>query len=316
MGAKAHLKMAEFTRSWLNLITPVKTIHSTYKVGSVVTGRLSSSDPNMQQVTYALKPVFIPRPGYHMVNLDYSQLELRIAAHIANCIPMIEAFQSGADLHSTFAAEIAGVPLDKVTKDQRQQAKAANFGLIYGMSAEGFREYAENSYGVIMTVDEAVELRKHYFQMWAGLEEWHNSAKNKVRRDYMAVSPIGRVRHLERAMTSWNNSDRSKGERSSLNAPVQGFGSDLMQASCALMTGNIKGWERMKIPDIHIVATVHDSVVLEVPKDRWQECVKDCQYVMETGVLEYFKKHFGLELKVPLKADAEVGTRYSFADIG
>ena len=316
MGAKAHLKMAEFTRSWLNLITPVKTIHSTYKVGSVVTGRLSSSDPNMQQVTYALKPVFIPRPDYHMVNLDYSQLELRIAAHIANCIPMIKAFQSGADLHSTFAAEIAGVPLDEVTKDQRQQAKAANFGLIYGMSAEGFREYAENSYGVIMTVDEAVEVRKHYFQMWHGLEDWHNSAKNKVRRDYMAVSPIGRVRHLERAMTSWNTSERSKGERSSLNAPVQGFGSDLMQASCALMTGNIKGWEHMQIADIHIVATVHDSVVLEVPKDRWQECVTACQYVMETGVLEYFKKHFGLELKVPLKADAEVGTRYSFADIG
>ena len=117
-------------------------------------------------------------------------------------------------------------------------------------------------------------------------------------------------------MTSWNHSDRSKGERSSLNAPVQGFGSDLMQASCALMTGNIAGWERMQITDIHIVATVHDSVVLEVPKDRWQECVKACQYVMETGVLEYFKKHFGLNLKVPLKADAEVGTRYSFADIG
>src|SRR5699024_9857126 len=128
-------KRLEFLRSWTEQVTREGRIHSTYNAGSVVTGRLSSSGPNMQQVTKALRPAFVPSPGRVMVDLDYSQIELRVAAFISRSVPMMEAFRRGDDLHRLIAARVNNKAPEEVTARERQQGKAANFGLLYGMGA-------------------------------------------------------------------------------------------------------------------------------------------------------------------------------------
>jgi len=135
-------KTLEFLRSWLELRDPTNVIHATYNVGFVKTGRLSSSNPNVQQISARLKPAFIPRPGHVLLDLDYSQVELRVAAFISRSQPMIEAFQRGDDLHRLLAAKIAGKAPEDVTSLERKRAKAGNFGLLYGMSPGGFQSYA------------------------------------------------------------------------------------------------------------------------------------------------------------------------------
>lgn len=315
-------KQAQFLASWLEKVTPAGFIHSTYRAGHVATGRLSSSGPNMQQVSKTLRPAFIPRDGYYLADLDYSQLELRVAAFISRCQPMLEAYAAGQDLHSLLAADIltrrlrqkdpdaAPVPLSDVSPADRQGAKSANFGLLYGQGAVGFRNYADQVYEVEFTEEEAQEVYDGFFATWEGMAEWHEKVKREARQRGYAVSPIGRRRNLP-DIRDGNEFLRGAAERQALNAPVQGFGSDLMQMAIASIYGQMPGTS--PVQGVYPVATVHDSLVVEVPQDGWQEAVAECTARMEN--LQPFLSRMDVTLDVPLEADAAVGTRWGLSDI-
>ena len=308
---RSAVKQAEYLSSWLDLVSPAGTIHTTYHAGRVVTGRLSSSEPNMQQVTKVLKPAFIPRPGSVIAELDFSQIELRVAAFISRCEPMLSAFRDGHDLHRLFAAALTGKRPEDVTPEERQKAKAANFGLLYQMSPAGFQNYAETAYGVSMTMDEAQEVHQAFYEMWSGIAAWHTRSFQQARRYGQVVSPIGRVRRLP-DINSYNARLVGWSERSAVNSPVQGFASDLMQLAAAWIGGFALG--HAPVPDAEIVATVHDSIVIEAPADRWEPVVRECMRRM-VNVGELLPA-LDCHLDVPLAVEAKVGTRWGLADIG
>lgn len=305
-------KKLEFLRSWQAKVTPEGRIHTNYNLGSVVTGRLSSKSPNMQQVTRALRPAFIPSPGHYIADLDYSQIELRVAAFISECEPMLAAFKRGDDLHTLFAQRLSKVAtLAEVTPEARQKAKSANFGLLYQMSPFGFWKYAEDVYGVLMSEEEAAEVHAAFFQMWDGISQWHFRTIRRAHATGKSVSPIGRVRRLERIHSSspeWVEYS----ERAAVNSPVQGFASDLMQIAASSIEGTLPG--SSAVPGARLVGTVHDSILVEVPIDRWEEVTRACMDRM-IGAPETVER-LGCLFDVPLAVEAQVGTRWGLSDVG
>lgn len=305
-------KTLEFLRSWLELRDPNNVIHATYNVGFVKTGRLSSSNPNVQQISARLKPAFIPRPGHVLLDLDYSQVELRVAAFVSRSQPMIEAFQRGDDLHRLLAAKIAGKAPEDVTSLERKRAKAGNFGLLYGMSPGGFQSYAATAYDVSLTLAEAQAVHSAFFEMWDGMRQWHEKAKRRAYERGYVTSPIGRTQWLS-DLYSKSSFKASHAERNALNSPVQGFGSDLMQMAAASIMGTLPGYPLPKVEDAHVVATVHDEICIEVPEDRWQEILIECKRRMED--VNTFLRPLDCQMDVPIVAGPSAGTRWGVHDL-
>lgn len=305
-------KTLEFLRSWLELRDPNNVIHATYNVGFVKTGRLSSSNPNVQQISSRLKPAFIPRPGHVLLDLDYSQVELRVAAFISRSQPMIEAFQRGDDLHRLLAAKIAGKDPEDVTSLERKRAKAGNFGLLYGMSPGGFQAYAATAYDVSLTLAEAQAVHSAFFEMWDGMRQWHERAKRRAYERGYVTSPIGRTQWLS-DLYSKSSFKASHAERNALNSPVQGFGSDLMQMAAASIMGTLPGYPLPRVEGAHVVATVHDEICIEVPEDRWQEILVECKRRMED--VNTFLRPLDCQMDVPIVAGPSAGTRWGVHDL-
>lgn len=305
-------KTLEFLRSWLELRDPNNVIHATYNVGFVKTGRLSSSNPNVQQISARLKPAFIPRPGHVLLDLDYSQVELRVAAFISRSQPMIEAFQRGDDLHRLLAAKIAGKAPEDVTSLERKRAKAGNFGLLYGMSPGGFQTYAATAYDVSLTLAEAQAVHSAFFEMWDGMRQWHERSKRRAYERGYVTSPIGRTQWLS-DLYSKSSFKASHAERNALNSPVQGFGSDLMQMAAASIMGTLPGYPLPKVEGAHVVATVHDEICIEVPEDRWQEILVECKRRMED--VNTFLRPLDCQMDVPIVAGPSAGTRWGVHDL-
>ena len=305
-------KTLEFLRSWLELRDPNNVIHATYNVGFVKTGRLSSSNPNVQQISARLKPAFIPRPGHVLLDLDYSQVELRVAAFISRSQPMIEAFQRGDDLHRLLAAKIAGKAPEDVTSLERKRAKAGNFGLLYGMSPGGFQSYAATAYDVSLTLAEAQAVHSAFFEMWDGMRQWHERSKRRAYERGYVTSPIGRTQWLS-DLYSKSSFKSSHAERNALNSPVQGFGSDLMQMAAASIMGTLPGYLLPRVEGAHVVATVHDEICIEVPEDRWQEILVECKRRMED--VNTFLRPLDCQMDVPIVAGPSAGTRWGVHDL-
>lgn len=305
-------KTLEFLRSWLELRDPNNVIHATYNVGFVKTGRLSSSNPNVQQISARLKPAFIPRPGHVLLDLDYSQVELRVAAFISRSAPMIEAFQRGDDLHRLLAAKIAGKTPEDVTSLERKRAKAGNFGLLYGMSPGGFQSYAATAYDVSLTLAEAQAVHSAFFEMWDGMRQWHERSKHRAYERGYVTSPIGRTQWLS-DLYSKSSFKASHAERNALNSPVQGFGSDLMQMAAASIMGTLPGYPLPRVEGAHVVATVHDEICIEVPEDRWQEILVECKRRMED--VNTFLRPLDCQMDVPIVAGPSAGTRWGVHDL-
>lgn len=305
-------KTLEFLRSWLELRDPDNVIHATYNVGFVKTGRLSSSNPNVQQISARLKPAFIPRPGHVLLDLDYSQVELRVAAFVSRSAPMIEAFQRGDDLHRLLAAKIAGKAPEEVTSMERKRAKAGNFGLLYGMSPGGFQAYAATAYDVSLTLAEAQAVHSAFFEMWDGMRQWHERSKRRAYERGYVTSPIGRTQWLS-DLYSKSSFKASHAERNALNSPVQGFGSDLMQMAAASIMGTLPGYPLPRVEGAHVVATVHDEICIEVPEDRWQEILVECKRRMED--VNTFLRPLDCQMDVPIVAGPSAGTRWGVHDL-
>ncbi len=180
------------------------------------------------------------------------------------------------------------------------------------MGPAGFIDYAEASYGVVMTMDEAVQMHRAFFEMWPGLTEWHLRAEAEMRRTGRVVSPLGRVR---RFTTLGYGSDRELGDaiRQAINSPVQGTASDLMQLAASSIEGTLAGVD--SVAGARLVGTVHDSILVEVPAERWEAVVRACMDRM-ASIGDYVHEVFGVVIDVPLASEAKVGTRWGLSDVG
>lgn len=277
--------------------------------GGTVTGRTSAKDPAIQTLpkhtiwTKRLRKAFIAPPGMTILQLDYSQGELKITAIVAEEPNMLQAYLAGEDLHAKTAAKLNGYDLEdfmalpEADRDElRSGGKAGNFGLIYGMQALGYRTYAQNTYGVVLTEEEAFGHREAFFDLYDKLPVWHEHYKNLARRWGFVRSPLGRVRHLP-LINSPDKDMVAKSERQAINSPIQSCLSDMMLLA---MVEIDKAYGHL----IQSTIMTHDSLALYVPEDRIVEWAGKIKGLMETLPL---KQLFGWEPPLVFTADAEAG---------
>jgi DNA polymerase-1 len=244
-------------------------IHSTFQMTATVTGRLSSTEPNLQNIPVRqelgarLREMFIPsQPGWVFVDADYSQIELRVLAHIAEDEAMRESFASGTDIHSATAAQVFGVPLDSVTPSMRRSAKAVNFGIVYGIS--DFSLAAD----IGVSRAEAKAYIASYLDRYAGVRRYMSEVVENAKADGYVSTLYGRRRYIPE-LRSRNYHIRSFGERAALNAPIQGTAADIIKAAMVAVAGRI---EREKL-QARLVLQVHDELIVECPREE-AEAVK------------------------------------------
>lgn len=274
------------------------------------TGRTSAKDPAIQTLTKhskwakKLRKAYIPPPGYAILQLDFSQGELRITACVADEPTMIQTYASGIDLHAVTAAKLNGYTYedfmllpDDLRDSLRSGGKAGNFGLIYGMQFKGYREYAYTTYGVEMTEDEAYQQREAFFDLYGRLLAWHETYKDMAHKHKMVRSPLGRIRHLP-LIKSKDYGIVAQCERQAINSPIQSCLSDMMQLAMVHIDRQYGDC------DIHMSMMCHDSLVLYVPQDDVELWARRVKCVMETLPLE---EDFGWSPQLKFLADAEVG---------
>jgi DNA polymerase I-like protein with 3'-5' exonuclease and polymerase domains len=316
-------------------IRPDGLIHPTYFLGhsdfeeagdtesGTTTGRLSCKNPAFQIIpkktkwAKRIRECYVAPKGKKMLNLDFSQGELRVVACIANEQQMIAAYEKKLDLHAVTGAQLCGKPLEEflLMKDSedpdvsgffklmRDRAKPANFGLLYGMSAEGFQAYAWNGYGLKLTLKEAEDIRAAFFALYPGLPGYHDAITDFVRKYEHVRSPLGRVRHLP-AIKSWDQKARSDARRQAINAPVQSTLTDMMCWSIAEIEANYGAND-----DIAIVGMVHDAMIAYVDEDQVALRAGQAQQIMMN--LPFHKLGWDPVLNFP--ADAEAG--YDMANL-
>lgn len=273
------------------------------------TGRTSLKDPALQTVpkhtswTKKLRRAFIPPPGMTILQLDYSQGELKITAVVANEPTMLKAYLEGKDLHAITAAKLNGYSMDDfmllpddVRDNLRSGGKAGNFGLIYGMQYKGYKEYAFSSYGVVMTEDEAYQSREAFFELYSALPKWHEDYKRMAHKNEFVRSPLGRVRHLPLINTK-DPEIRSQAERQAINAPIQSCLSDMMQLAMVYIE------REYGQSQIQMFLMTHDSLACYCPEGEEVIWAQRLKYIMENLPL---KRDFGWDSPLQFTVDAEV----------
>ena len=283
-----------FLEPWLEQSVDSR-LHPTFNVDTVRTGRTSCKEPNLQQVPRdkALRSLFNASPGYVLFECDYSQLELRVACHYSGDRTMLDIYNNNGDIHTRTAQIVTGK--QEVTKEERNRAKAVNFGFLYGMSAKKFVDYAKTSYDTIFTQQEATEIRARFFQTYRDLEPWYAKQKRLCSLDGGVYTLFGRFRALPEIYSQeW--SEKGSAERCSINTPVQSSGSDMLLSSMIEIENTL--------PEVRIVCTVHDSILIEVPEDKIEEYKEKIGNIMKHPSLMDF---FGVKLTVPLDIDIGVG---------
>ena len=261
-------------------------IHSRFEPMGTDTGRFSSKAPNLQSVTRGpMRSCFVAPPGYSLVIADYSQIELRAVASIAGETNMLEAFARGDDLHRLTASAILDKPVSDVSKEDRQVAKSANFGLIYGQTAPGFAAYARNNYGVSVTVSQAERIRKRFFDSYPGLAKWHGQCRQMANGNVLEVRTIlGRRRLLPSSAQFWDRFTAL------VNAPVQGGCADVIKTAMVTLSAALPSGARL-------VSTVHDELIVECPN----ALAADVSRIMRDGMVAAMNSLFP-----EVKADADV----------
>lgn len=272
-------------------------VHTSYHQAVTATGRLSSSDPNLQNIPIRneqgrrIRQAFIARDGYQILAADYSQIELRIMAHLANDANMIKAFADGKDIHRSTAAEIFGVPLDEVTSEQRRSAKAINFGLIYGMSEFGL----SNQLGI--SREDAKKYMELYFQRYPAVQQFMLDIRETAAEKGYVETLFGRRLYLPEINSS-NQMRRKAAERVAINAPMQGTAADIIKVAMIGIDQAVRNCD-----DIAMIMQVHDELVFEVKADRVEHYTQLIKAEMEKAIA----------LKVPLIAEVGVGSNWDEA---
>jgi DNA polymerase-1 len=272
-------------------------VHTSYHQGSVATGRLSSSDPNLQNIPVRteegrrIRQAFVAPPGWVVLAADYSQVELRIMAHLSGDEGLLRAFHTGGDVHRATAAEVFGVPPEEITTNQRRAAKAINFGLMYGMSAFGLARALGIDRG------EASDYMARYFARYPGVHAFMETTRERAHRDGYVETLFGRRLYLDN-LTSRNQNLRQGAERAAVNAPMQGTAADIIKR--AMIT--TAAWLQDR-DDAHMLMQVHDELVFEVRADAVE--------AVRTAVTE--RMSGAAELAVPLLVDVGVGANWDEA---
>ncbi|MDZ7851903.1 MAG: DNA polymerase I [Halomonas sp.] len=273
-------------------------LHTSYHQAVTATGRLSSSDPNLQNIPIRteegrkIRQAFIARPGYRIVAADYSQIELRIMAHLSGDKGLLEAFSEGRDIHAATAAEVFGVALSKVSSDQRRSAKAINFGLIYGMSAWGLGRQLHIERGQAQTYID------RYFDRYPGVARYMERIRAQAAEDGYVETVFGRRLYLPE-IHSQNRARRQGAERTAINAPMQGTAADIIKRAMI----DVDAWLSGEDFDAVMVMQVHDELVFEVKKGQVEAFIEEVKGRMEGAA----------QLDVALTVEAESGANWDEA---
>lgn len=304
-------------------ITDDSRIRTTFKPWGTVTGRLSSGKEDVEKVTATAKSAMrgvnlqqVPRnklvrgvfgaaPGWLFVEADYSQIELRIAAFIAQEPTMLNLYARGEDIHMAMAMRMTGKPASQVTSEERKKAKAVNFGFLYGMGWRKFILTAFSNYGVHVTEEESQAFRRSFFDQFPKLLAWHARQRSLAIKYGRVETPMGRVRHLP-DIESGNPEVRAEAERQAINSPVQGMASDMALLS---LVHTSRAFRRLGI-EAYPIGTVHDAVNFEVREDHVAQALPVIKHTMENLPLE---RLFGCHVNVPIVADLKVGTHWGGA---
>lgn len=268
-----------------------KRIHSTFHQTITATGRISSTDPNLQNIPARdefgrnIKKAFLPKEGYSFIDADYSQVELRVLASMSEDPNMIEAFNKGEDIHREVASKVFGVPIEEVTKEQRSRAKAVNFGIVYGITSFGLAEQ------IGVGRKEAQEYIDSYLSRFSKVNDFMKLMVDKATADGYVETLFGRRRYIKE-LQSKNFMVREFGKRASMNTPIQGTAADIMKIA---MNNVYRELIKAGI-DAHIVLQVHDELLIEA-KDKDIDLAKE---ILKTNMENAFK------LKVPLKVEVNV----------
>ncbi|WP_137150141.1 DNA polymerase I [Devosia sp. FKR38] len=277
-------------------------VHTTYSQHSVLTGRLSSNDPNLQNIPVRtedgrkIRSAFVAAPGKILISADYSQIELRVLAHIADIGALKDAFEEGLDIHAMTASEMFGVPVEGMPSDVRRRAKAINFGIIYGISAFGLA----NQLGIGRS--EAGDYIKTYFERFPGIKDYMDEQRRKVKEDGHVTTIFGRRINFPNAR-SHNPSERAFVERASINAPIQGSAADIIRRAMIRMEPALKA---AKI-EADMLLQVHDELIFEVPLGTEDKAIPVIKQVMETAAEP------AVRLTVPIQVDAHAAGNWDEA---
>ena len=269
-------------------------VHTSYHQAVAATGRLSSADPNLQNIPIRteegrrIRQAFIAPPGWKIMAADYSQIELRIMAHLSGDEGLLRALGNGGDVHRATAAEVFGIPPEEITANQRSAAKAINFGLMYGMSAFGLARQLNIDRG------EASDYMARYFARYPGVRDFMEATRSQAHRDGYVETLFGRRLYLEE-LASRNQARRAGAERAAVNAPMQGTAADIIKRAMIAVAAWIETRD-----DVHMLMQVHDELVFEVREDA-VEAVRE-------GVIE--RMSGAAELAVPLIVDVGVGANW------
>jgi DNA polymerase-1 len=271
-----------------------KRIHTTFNQAVTATGRLSSSDPNLQNIPIKtdlgqlMRTAFVAEKGYKLISADYSQIDLRVVAHVSGDKKMIETFFRGEDVHRVTAAEINKVALSQVTEKMRSAAKALNFGVIYGMSVFGFSEAAG------IERDEAKKFIDEYMNKFSGIAQYMRNIKEFAKKNGYVETELGRRRYIPE-INSPNFQVQNAGERMAINMPIQGMAADIVKLAMIKISREYKNNF-----DIHMLLQVHDEIILEVKEEIAEEVAKKIKIIMENIY----------KLKVPLIVNVNTGDNW------
>ena len=274
-------------------------VHTSYHQAVTATGRLSSTDPNLQNIPIRneegrrIRQAFVAPHGWKILAVDYSQIELRIMAHLSQDRALLEAFSAGKDIHSATAAEVKGVPIEEVTSEDRRRAKAINFGLIYGMSAFGLAKQIGIPRG------EAQDYMNVYFERYPGVMQYMEETRLLATEQGYVETLYGRRLHLPE-INARNGMRRKAAERAAINAPMQGTAADIIKKAMILVDNWIEAEGNGRV---NLLMQVHDELVFEVKEDALEEVIKQVTALMEGAVT----------LDVPLIADSDFGDNWDEA---
>jgi DNA polymerase I len=271
-------------------------VHTSYSQTGAVTGRLSSNNPNLQniptrtEIGRKVRCGFVADEGFYLLSVDYSQIELRIVADMSGDEAMLAAFRAGEDIHAATAAAILGIPLEEVSKDQRRHAKAVNFGLIYGMSAFGLTRSTD------LTLAEAENFVKEYFEHFPGVKKYLDGIRRSAAQDGYTETLLGRRRYFPQLKSGGNQNIRARAEREAINSPIQGTAADILKIAMIRMPAALA----QKGLAAKMLLQVHDELVLECPKNELMKTARIVQDVMENAST----------LSIPLTTEARWGVNW------
>jgi DNA polymerase-1 len=282
----------------LEINSKTHRVHTSYQQAVASTGRLSSTNPNLQNIPIKteegrkIRQAFIAPKNYKILSADYSQIELRLMAHLSQDKSLLSAFENGLDIHTATAAEIFNIPLEQVTSEQRRGSKAINFGLIYGMSAFGLAKQLD------VSRDEAQKYIDTYFARYPSVKDYMENTKKFAHHHGYVQTLLGRRLYLPDINA--RNLMRQKGaERAAINAPLQGTAADLIKIAMI----RLSNWIKTELPSAHMVMQVHDELVFEVPEDKIEILKTSVKNIMENAIT----------LSVPLLVSVGVGNNWDEA---